>query len=123
MNPHIRRIRADEGPLLRALRLRALAEAPMAYGSTLAREQDYADDLWRQGLSPLRPAVILRRSSPSAGGYGWAWRPASLGRTIGRAQARFSLACSLTALHAGSAWASHWSKPWHRGHKRAVPRA
>src|SRR5262245_46500325 len=47
MTPHIRRIRADEGPLLRALRLHALADAPMAYSSTLAREQDYADDVWR----------------------------------------------------------------------------
>jgi GNAT superfamily N-acetyltransferase len=46
--PNIRRIRADEGPLLRVLRLRALTEAPMAFGSTLAREQDYPDDLWRE---------------------------------------------------------------------------
>lgn len=48
MKPRIRRIRADEGSRLRALRLRALAEAPLAYGSTLAREQDYPDDLWRR---------------------------------------------------------------------------
>jgi GNAT superfamily N-acetyltransferase len=48
MKPRIRRIRADEGSRLRALRLRALAEAPLAYGSTLAREQDYPDDLWRE---------------------------------------------------------------------------
>jgi GNAT superfamily N-acetyltransferase len=48
MTPHIRRIRADEGPLLRALRLRALAEAPMAFGSTLAHEQGYPPDLWRE---------------------------------------------------------------------------
>ena len=47
MNPVIRRIRADEGPRLRALRLRALAEAPLAFGSTLAREQDFPDDVWR----------------------------------------------------------------------------
>jgi GNAT superfamily N-acetyltransferase len=46
--PHIRRIRADEGPRLRALRLRALAEVPMAFGSTLAREQGFADDVWRE---------------------------------------------------------------------------
>jgi GNAT superfamily N-acetyltransferase len=43
----IRRIRSDEEPLLRTLRLRALAEAPTAYGSTLAREQDSPDVLWR----------------------------------------------------------------------------
>ena len=48
MTPHIRRIRADEGPQLRALRLRALADAPMAFGSTLAHEQGYPPDLWRE---------------------------------------------------------------------------
>ncbi len=48
MKPEIRRIRAGEGPLLRALRLRALAETPLAFGSTLAREQGYADTLWQE---------------------------------------------------------------------------
>jgi GNAT superfamily N-acetyltransferase len=46
--PVIRRIRPDEGPRLRALRLHALAEAPLAFGSTLAREQAYPDALWRE---------------------------------------------------------------------------
>jgi GNAT superfamily N-acetyltransferase len=44
----IRRIRPDEGPRLRALRLRALADAPMAFGSTLAREEAYTADVWRK---------------------------------------------------------------------------
>ena len=44
----IRRIRADEGLQLKALRLRALADSPMAYGSTLAREQAYPDSLWHE---------------------------------------------------------------------------
>ena len=48
MTPHIRRIRADEGPRLRALRLHALAAAPMAFGSTLAHEQGFPDDVWRE---------------------------------------------------------------------------
>jgi len=44
----IRRIRADEGLRLKALRLRALADSPMAFGSTLAREQAYPDALWHE---------------------------------------------------------------------------
>jgi GNAT superfamily N-acetyltransferase len=48
MNPSVRRIRADEWPRLRALRLHALAEAPMAFGSTLAHEQAFPDDLWAE---------------------------------------------------------------------------
>lgn len=47
-SPAIRRIRADEGPSLRVLRLRALADAPMAFGSTLAKEEAFTDDVWRE---------------------------------------------------------------------------
>ena len=51
----IRRIRPDEGSSLRALRLRALAEAPLAFGSTLTREAVFTDDAWhdraRRGAS------------------------------------------------------------------------
>jgi GNAT superfamily N-acetyltransferase len=46
--PPIRRIRPDEGSSLRALRLRALADAPMAFGSTLAREEAFTDEMWRE---------------------------------------------------------------------------
>src|SRR5262245_1866110 len=42
----VRRIRADEGLALRALRLAALADSPMAYGSTFAREDAYSEALW-----------------------------------------------------------------------------
>ena len=44
----IRRISAGEAPALRALRLRALAEAPDAFASTLAAESALDDDHWRQ---------------------------------------------------------------------------
>src|SRR5262249_51234069 len=50
MSPNwkVRRIRAGEGPRLRALRLQALAEAPSAFGSTLAREEAFAEEVWQQ---------------------------------------------------------------------------
>jgi RimJ/RimL family protein N-acetyltransferase len=44
----IRRIRADEGLRLRALRLRALGDAPMAFGSSLAREQAFSESVWHE---------------------------------------------------------------------------
>ena len=47
----IRRIRADEGLRLKALRLRALADAPTAFGSNLAREETFADSTWHERAS------------------------------------------------------------------------
>ena len=44
----IRRIGADDWPELRKLRLRALAEAPTAFGSTFTVEQAYSDDVWQE---------------------------------------------------------------------------
>jgi len=43
----VRRVRAEEWERLRAIRLRALADAPMAFGSTLADEQARPDEFWR----------------------------------------------------------------------------
>jgi len=48
MTINIRRIRADEWQRLRELRLRALADAPMAFGSTIAQEEAYSDSVWRE---------------------------------------------------------------------------
>src|SRR5262249_1122094 len=48
MSANVRRIQPEESLRLRALRLRALADAPLAFGSTLAREQAFADEVWRE---------------------------------------------------------------------------
>lgn len=48
MSLQIRRIRADEGPRLRALRLAALADSPLAFASTLAREGAFPDQVWHE---------------------------------------------------------------------------
>ena len=46
MSLEIRRIRPDDGLKLRALRLHALADAPTAFGSTLAHEAAFVEDVW-----------------------------------------------------------------------------
>jgi GNAT superfamily N-acetyltransferase len=47
----VRRIRPDEGLRLRTLRLRALADAPMAFGSTLREEAGFAEEIWHSRAS------------------------------------------------------------------------
>lgn len=42
----VRRLLPDEWQAYRALRLRALADSPDAYGSTLAAEQELPDETW-----------------------------------------------------------------------------
>src|SRR5437879_4398774 len=44
----VRRVQAEEWEQLRAIRLRALADAPMAFGATLADEQARPDEFWRE---------------------------------------------------------------------------
>ena len=44
----VRQVRADDWQRLRALRLRALADAPMAFGTTLATEQARPEQEWRE---------------------------------------------------------------------------
>jgi ribosomal protein S18 acetylase RimI-like enzyme len=42
----VRRVRADEADTLRAVRLRALADTPLAFGSTHAREAAHPPERW-----------------------------------------------------------------------------
>jgi len=42
----VRRIRADEADALREIRLRALADTPLAFGSTHGREATFPDERW-----------------------------------------------------------------------------
>lgn len=44
----VRRIRPDEGLRLRTLRLHALGNAPLAFGSNLAREEAFPEATWHE---------------------------------------------------------------------------
>jgi GNAT superfamily N-acetyltransferase len=46
MEAVVRRVRADEGPVLKAVRLAALADSPSAFGSSYAAELDQPDGHW-----------------------------------------------------------------------------
>jgi ribosomal protein S18 acetylase RimI-like enzyme len=48
VNATVRRLGAGEAALLRDVRLRALRDAPLAFGSTLAREEGYERELWER---------------------------------------------------------------------------
>jgi ribosomal protein S18 acetylase RimI-like enzyme len=48
--PRIGRFAPHEWRGYRELRLRALADSPDAFGSTLARESAFADELWRERI-------------------------------------------------------------------------
>jgi GNAT superfamily N-acetyltransferase len=72
----VRRTTEDDWEALRDVRLRALAEAPYAFGSTLARERDRTEAEWRQwadrgrsGKGVTFVAVDDERFVGLAGGY------------------------------------------------------
>lgn len=55
----VRRLRADEWPSVRAIRLRALADAPDAFGATYAGAAAESDVEWQARADPSEGAVFV----------------------------------------------------------------
>jgi ribosomal protein S18 acetylase RimI-like enzyme len=77
--PEVRLLTATDWQRLRAARLAALAEAPYAFASTLAREQQFTDQVWRERAGSgstfgawQGPAIAgLATGLPAEPGPGW----------------------------------------------------
>ena len=71
----IRPFTADEWPVYRAIRLRALADAPDAFGSTLAAEEALAPESWAARLARSTTSGIDRALAADINGalVGLAW--------------------------------------------------
>lgn len=79
-SPSIRRLDAHEWPLYRSLRLRSLAEAPHAFGSSLAAEQHRPAALWQARLLAARPATDCPLvADTGAVAHGMVWGKANAG--------------------------------------------
>lgn len=71
----VRPFKAEEWPAYRAIRLRALADAPDAFGSTLAAEEALAPETWAARLARSTTSGIDRALAAEANGMlvGLAW--------------------------------------------------
>jgi GNAT superfamily N-acetyltransferase len=71
----VRRFAAQEWRVYRALRLDALRDAPNAFGSTLAREEAFDDDVWANRLASgaESPAELPLVAEDGERAIGLAW--------------------------------------------------
>lgn len=102
----VRRVRADEGPVLKTVRLAALADAPSAFGSSYAAEVDQPDDHWTSraelGAAGERSVTFFAVVDGSVVGLVAAYRPDAAGPSVERrpsspcrrTRARTSCECS-----------------------------
>jgi GNAT superfamily N-acetyltransferase len=69
----VRRLAPDDWQVWREVRLASLADAPRAYGSSLAREEGFGEADWRARLDPANGmsavAVLGERVVGAVGGY------------------------------------------------------
>ena len=57
--PAVRVVQPEDWPTAREIRLRALADAPSAFGSTLARESAFDDAEWQRRIAPGNWLIAL----------------------------------------------------------------
>jgi RimJ/RimL family protein N-acetyltransferase len=67
----VRRVHADDWPLWRDVRLRSLADAPDAFGSTYERELAFTEADWRERLKHGPRVLVLVDGEPVALGGGF----------------------------------------------------
>jgi GNAT superfamily N-acetyltransferase len=71
----VTRFLPDQWPLYRALRLACLADAPDAFGATLAEQQDWPDMLWQMrlqaGIDALDACPLLASCDGVPAGLAW----------------------------------------------------
>src|SRR5262245_26935498 len=76
MPPSVRKLEPAQWPVYRALRLRALADSPDAFGSTLAIEQSRSAEDWSmrlaRGATSDRELPLVAEVGPDAVGLVWA---------------------------------------------------
>jgi ribosomal protein S18 acetylase RimI-like enzyme len=82
----VRRIRADEGDVLRTIRLEALADSPSAFGSSFAAEVDQPAEYWASraqlGAAGERSVTLFAVVDGSVVGLVAAYRPDVAGQSV-----------------------------------------
>jgi RimJ/RimL family protein N-acetyltransferase len=82
----VRRVRADEGPVLKRVRLAALTDSPSAFGSSYAAEVDQPDEHWtlraQLGAAGERSVTFFALVDGSVVGLVAAYRPDAPGSSV-----------------------------------------
>jgi GNAT superfamily N-acetyltransferase len=108
----IRRLAPDDWPVLREVRLAALADAPYAFSSTLNRELSFDEQIWRERLASAAWFMAWQDSQPAGLAAGIVEQPAgppgSAGTSVPAGGADpLAAACQLVSM---------WVSPRARGH-------
>lgn len=94
----VRRLAPDDWELLRRLRLAALEDSPLAFGSTLARELGFDEETWRSRCLTSTYLLAERDSEPQGMVAGFfrhptedGWHPAAAAPPAGSGPALFEI--------------------------------